>query len=159
MHQNVNVYSLALVLLCFGDCFTHPRHLLWYNNNKIILWGNCPKIWYTKISDKMTHASSADPDQTAPEGAFWSGSTPIAVPLSVLTLKMPRKPASENVACLCWIFLQTFQTYYCILTNSVDLDQIAPSGAVWSWSTLFARMSFKITSIWQSRQQLLWLAV
>ena len=70
-----------------------------------------------------------------------------------LTLKMPRKPASENVVCLCWIFLQTFQTYFCIQTNSMDPDQTAPKGAVWSGSTLFAEMTFKITSRRQSRQQ------
>ena len=39
----------------------------------------------------------------------------------VLTLKAPRKTASENV--VCWILLQTFQTYFCILANSVDPDQ------------------------------------
>ena len=58
-----------------------------------------------------------------------------------------------------WIFLQTFQTYFCIQANSVDPDQTAPKGAVWSGSTLFAKMTFKITSRWQSRRQLLWLAV
>ena len=30
---------------------------------------------YTKVSDKMTYANNADPDQTAPEGAIWSGAT------------------------------------------------------------------------------------
>ena len=65
---------------------------------------------------------------------------------------------------LCWIFLQTFQTYFCIQANSVDpdqtapFDQTAPKGAVWSGSTLFAKMTFKITSRWQSRRKLLWLA-
>ena len=29
----------------------------------------CPKILNTKVSDKMIHANSADPDQTASEGA------------------------------------------------------------------------------------------
>ena len=29
----------------------------------------CPKILNTKVSDNMTYANSADPDQTAPEGA------------------------------------------------------------------------------------------
>ena len=29
----------------------------------------CPKISNTKLSDKMTYANNADPDQTAPEGA------------------------------------------------------------------------------------------
>ena len=31
--------------------------------------GKCPKISYTKSSDKMAHANSVDPDKTAPEGA------------------------------------------------------------------------------------------
>ena len=35
-----------------------------------------------------------------------------------------------------WIFLQTFQTYFCIQANSVDPDQTAPRGAVWSGSTV-----------------------
>ena len=64
-----------------------------------------------------------------------------------------------SVYVVCWIFLQTFQTYFCIQANSVDPDQTAPRGAVWSGSTLFAKMTFKITSRWQSRWQLLWLAV
>ena len=36
---------------------------------------------YTKLSDKMAYANSADPDQTAPKGAVWSGSTLFAIPL------------------------------------------------------------------------------
>ena len=32
-------------------------------------YGKCPKISYTKVSDKMEYANSADPDQTAPKGA------------------------------------------------------------------------------------------
>ena len=55
---------------------------------------------------------------------------------------MPRKPASENVYVVCWIFLQTFQTYFCIQANSVDPDQTA-KGAVWFGSKLFAEMTLK----------------
>ena len=32
-------------------------------------YGKCPKISYNKVSDKIAYANSADPDQTAPEGA------------------------------------------------------------------------------------------
>ena len=82
---------------------------------------------------------------------------------SFLTLKMPRKPSSENVVCLCRLLniLATFQAcfFFCIQANSVAPDQTAPRRAVWSGSTLFAKMTFKITSRWQSRRQLLWLAV
>ena len=55
----------------------------------------------------------------------------------------------SSVYVVCWIFLQTFQTYFCILANSVDPDQTDTRGAVWSGSTLFAKMTFKITSRWQ----------
>ena len=30
-------------------------------------YGKCPKNSNTKVSDKMTYANSADPDQTAPD--------------------------------------------------------------------------------------------
>ena len=50
-----------------------------------------------------------------------------------------------SVYVICWIFLQTFQIYFCIQANSVDPDQTAARGAVWSGSTLFAKMTFKIT--------------
>ena len=77
-----------------------------------------------------------------------------------LTLKMPRKTASEiSSVYVCWIFLLTFQTCFCIQANSMDPDQTAPRGAVWSGSSLFAKMTFKITSRWQNRRHLLWLAV
>ena len=32
-------------------------------------YGKCPKISYTKVSDKMAYANSVDPDQTALKGA------------------------------------------------------------------------------------------
>ena len=31
----------------------------------------------------------------------------------------------SSVHVVCWIFLQTFQTYFCILANNVDPDQTA----------------------------------
>ena len=40
----------------------------------------------------------------------------------------------------------TFQTYFRIPANSVDPDQTASDGAVCSGSTLFAKITFKITS-------------
>ena len=42
-------------------------------------YGKCPKISYTKVSDKMIYTNIADPDQIAPEGAIWSGSTCLPV--------------------------------------------------------------------------------
>ena len=73
--------------------------------------------------------------------------------LAVLTLKMPKKPASENVVCLCRLLniLANFSSLFLHKANSVDPDQTAPRGAVWSGFTLFAKMTFKITSRWQSR--------
>ena len=48
-----------------------------------------------------------------------------------------------SVYVLCWLFLQTFQTYSCIQANNVDPNQTAPRGAFWSGSTLFAKNDFK----------------
>ena len=33
----------------------------------------------------------------------------------------------SSVYVICWIFLQTFQNYFCIQANNVDPDQTAPS--------------------------------
>ena len=46
-----------------------------------------------------------------------------------------------SVYVVCWIFVQIFQTYFCMQANSVDPEQTAPNGAVWSGSTLFAEMT------------------
>ena len=37
------------------------------------IYDNCPRISNTKVCYKMAYSNSADPDQTAPEGAVWSG--------------------------------------------------------------------------------------
>ena len=52
---------------------------------------------YTKVPDKMAYANSVDHDQTAPEGAVWSGSTLFAIPLSILRKNfMYRKKQNLN---------------------------------------------------------------
>ena len=81
--------------------------------------------------------------------------------LHQLTLRAPRKTASENVVCLCRLLniLANFSKPFFAYWQTVDPDQTAPKGAVWSGSTLFAEMTFKITSRRQSRLQLLWLAL
>ena len=48
------------------------------------MYSKCPKISYSKVPDKMAYSNSADPDQTASEGAVWSESTLFASPLSIL---------------------------------------------------------------------------
>ena len=48
-------------------------------------------------------------------------------PLTILVLIVEQVP---SVFVVCWIFLQTFQTYFCILANSVDPDQTAPKGCL-----------------------------
>ena len=39
---------------------------------------------YIKVADQMAYVNSADPDQTAHEGAVWSGAALFAIPLSIL---------------------------------------------------------------------------
>ena len=53
-------------------------------------------------------------------------------PCRALSLKMPRKPASENVVSLssAEYSCKLFQTYFCIQANSVDPDQTVPGGTV-----------------------------
>ena len=55
------------------------NHIQSYTN-----YSKCPKLSYTKVSDKVAYANSADPDQTAFEGAVWSGSTLFTVPLIIV---------------------------------------------------------------------------
>ena len=67
--------------------------------------------------------------------------------LRVLTLKMPRKPVSENVVCLCLLnILANFSNLFFHKDKQCGPDQTAPRGAVSSESTLLAKMAFKITS-------------
>ena len=54
-------------------------------------YGKCPKISFTNLSDKMAYANSADPDQTTPKGAVWSGSILFAIPISILWKKTASK--------------------------------------------------------------------
>ena len=75
-----------------------------------------------------------------------------------LTLKMPRKPASENVVYLCRL-LNIPVNFSNLFLHTGKVWTLSRLLLVWSGSTLFAKMTFKIKSRWQSRQQLLWLAV
>ena len=74
-------HSLMMVLdelrtetVTVRECFCLDKTIrnLW--NNVIFypdepIYGKCPNISYTKVSEKMAYANSVDPDQTAPEGA------------------------------------------------------------------------------------------
>ena len=51
----------------------------------------------------------------------WMAVTLLQIWNICLTIKMPRKLASENA--VCWTFLQTFQIYVCIQANSVDPEE------------------------------------
>ena len=89
----------SLELPWWGNSCWHPqghavikKNKMWLRNIPFV-WNSLNKKYFksvvtknsnTKVSDKMTYANSADPDQTAPEGAVWSGSTLFAVPLSIL---------------------------------------------------------------------------
>ena len=39
----------------------------------------------------MAYANKADPDQTAPEGAVWSGCTLFVIPLSIFKKELHKK--------------------------------------------------------------------
>ena len=72
---------LLPVLETFDFIFQKPSTNIKHDQ---AMYGKCPKILYTKVPNKMACANSADPDQTAPEGAVWSESTMFAIPLHIL---------------------------------------------------------------------------
>ena len=76
----------------------HTKHL------KMVL-SYCPKISYTKVSNKMAYANSTDPDQTAPEGAVWSGSTLFAIPLCILRNNCTKSRTKYHLCRLIRIFI------------------------------------------------------
>ena len=53
--------DIFFFILAFSFLFCHK--------NVLKVLDKSPKISNIKVSDKMTYANSADPDQTAPEGA------------------------------------------------------------------------------------------
>ena len=62
-----------LIIKCLSTFCIHFYtiyiYMYMYIENMIIIYAKCPKISNTKVSDKMTYANSADPDQAAPSGA------------------------------------------------------------------------------------------
>ena len=84
------IYDRIVIFKTFYDIFQmftlnmwgttweiYPQTCVPRENSEYI---KCPKISYPKVADKMAYANSADPDQTAPDGAVWSGSTLFAIP-------------------------------------------------------------------------------
>ena len=101
---------------------------------------NYPKIWLILIfhrvmclNDADGMANSVDPDQTAPLLKY---------------SKTPKNSDTQKNYCnypKIWLIL-IFHRVMCLnyadrMANSVDPDQTAPLGAVWSGSTLFAQVS------------------
>ena len=65
-HQLINLFTFTYTSLIFALLIE------FYKNSE---YRNDPKF-----SDRYAWANSADPDQTAPSGAAWSGSTLFAIP-------------------------------------------------------------------------------
>ena len=78
-----------------------------------------------------------------------------AIDSQLLTLKAPRKTAAENVVCLCRLLniLAAFSNLFLHTGKQCRPWSERSSLIVWSGSTLFAKITFKITSRWQSRRQ------
>ena len=57
----------------FVACTVSHKEYIFASHHKQCLYfidyDKCPKISYTKVSDKSLYAHNVDPDQTAPEGA------------------------------------------------------------------------------------------
>ena len=90
-------YSLEVP--CWGAYNEYPQHIFLWKNKKNIkwIWSYGLRGFSGKIEKYIINFSSAELAQRL---------------LSVYVI--------------CWIFLQIFQTYFCIKANSVDPDQTAP---------------------------------
>ena len=66
MKFNTIDYQMSFYILY---SFLYHIYMYMYIENMIIIYAKCPKISNTKVSDKMTYANSADPDQAASSGA------------------------------------------------------------------------------------------
>ena len=53
----------------FPCCVSGFLFLYYCTMQIFFVYSKCPKISHTKVNDKMAYANSADPVQTAPEGA------------------------------------------------------------------------------------------
>ena len=73
--SNIMANIMAHMWIDLGLCWSE---VMWF------IYDKCPKISYTEVTDKMAYANNADPDQTAPKGAVWSGSTLFAISFSIL---------------------------------------------------------------------------
>ena len=63
-------HNLLQRLTSLNDSFEESFHLIYHNDPKFL--------------DRQVWANSADPDQTAPIGGVWSGSTLFAIPAALL---------------------------------------------------------------------------
>ena len=77
--KNLSVYSSYLELwIQYSSCIQllirlfqlKSRYFSYFSTKNILWYGKCPKISFTKVSDKIACANSVDPDQMAPEGAI-----------------------------------------------------------------------------------------
>ena len=119
-------YGLALLpsIICLGRLRIASKHIftLWQLRQGVDSLAQWLEHWIFNREDRVRFPGKTE--------YFFSYAS---IPLLRLSCR-------KNV--VCWIFLQTFQTYFCIQPNSVDTDQTSPRGAVWSGSTLFAKMTF-----------------
>ena len=128
---------------------------------------------YRNVSDRQVWANSADPDQTACSlirvytvcsslCIFWmhySKKTPSCSTFRVITINFPNPKISDTWKICCnhpkiwtkWLCRRAMLPQDADrIANSVDPDQTAPLGAVWSGSALFAQTysSENLGSLW-----------
>ena len=129
--DNINI-NLTLVQLNKLRCYT----LFKFSANQIT-WSRL-LIWIHIVNGKQCRSRSVGfLDLLVCKGRVYLGSAGQG-----LTLKAPRKTASENVVCLCRL-----------LNILADFSNLFLHKGKQCGSTLFAKMTFKITSRWQSRRQ------
>ena len=93
-----------------------------------------------KVADKMAYANSGDPDQTAPEGAVWSGSTLFAILLGILRntcIKNKIRPKMYGIKCSIFFFTVTIGIIYLHAKLSYFVCLVLVVLSFWTFQQLF----------------------
>ena len=134
MHTNVHIRARKPT-----NCQQNPRKQAIY----------IPNHWYAGMDEGHSYSPPCS------KSGGKDTETRIQKHMHILTLKAPRKPASENVVCLCCLLniLANFSNVFLHTGKQCGRRSDCSFRSSLIWSTLFAEMTFKLTGRRQSRRQ------
>ena len=129
-------------------------------------YGKCRKISLIKVADKTAYANSAGQDQTAPEGAVWSGSTLFAISLSILrNICIKSKILAKKYGINVWnfrtlLYSKMMSFWQCLAHMNYDIRKctfghVRPAN-ICSLTRIFTQHNFWSCKVSSCRQWRLW---